>query len=95
MKRLKFSEDLECLVDEKNYEKYEGKRFKTITTWANDGQNSPNHAEQEVRQKVEDLANKYQAEAYELISVDIFDSKQEYYSKPYTATATAILYKSK
>lgn len=95
MKRLVFSEDLECLVDEKNYQKYEGKRFKTVTAWAGEGSNSPNRAEQEVRQKVEDLAIKYKAEAYELISVNTFDSKREYDSRPYTATATALLYKSK
>ena len=91
MKKIKFSEELECLVDEK----YEGKRFKTITVWAGDGYHSHNSAEQEVRRRVEDQARLHQTDAYELISVSTFDSKQEYDPKPCTATATAILYKSK
>ena len=94
MKKLKFNEELEALVDEQGLQ-YEGKRFKTISAWCTSGYSTLRDAELEVHYKLGQLATSHGANAYELIYMQTFDTHQEYDSRPYTATAGAILYKSK
>jgi len=94
MKKLYFDEKLESLVDEKGL-KYEGKRFKTISAWCTGGSATLADAEIEVHHKLEQLASSHGANAYELIYMNTFDTHQEFDSRPYTATAGAILYKSR
>ncbi len=94
MKKVTFDERLEILVDETGA-KYKGNKFWTITAWAFAGQSSLDDASSEAQRIVADLAELNHADAYRLIYVNTFDSRQEYDSTPYTAAATAILYKSK
>ena len=94
MKKLHFDEKLESLVDIQGV-KYEGKRFKTVNAWCTSGYPTLRQAEKEVYQKLEELAGLHGANAYEVIYMQTFDSHQEYDNRPYTATASAILYKSK
>ncbi|MBI4147472.1 hypothetical protein HY494_02360 [Candidatus Woesearchaeota archaeon] len=94
MKKVTVDEKLESLVDETGA-KYEGKEFWTITAWVFAGQSSSDAASSEAQLKLADLAEQNHADAYQLIYVNIFDSRQEYDPAPYTAAATAILYKSK
>lgn len=94
MKKVTFDESLESLVDETGA-KYEGNKFWIITAWAFAGESSSDAASSEAQRKVADLAELNHADAYRLIYVNIFDSLQKHDPKPYTAAATAILYKSK
>jgi len=94
MKKVHFDEKLESLVDESSI-KYEGKRFKTINAWCTGGSATLTDAEIEVHHKLEQLASSYGANAYEVIYMQTFDTHQEYDARPYTATAGAILYKSR
>ena len=93
MKKLKFSEELESLVDEEGY-RYRGRRFCTVSE-RSIGHHSIKGAEKEAISDLEILAEKRGADAYEIISLHVEDSRQEYDSTPFSATATAILYKRK
>ncbi len=93
-KRVQFNEKLEHLVDEEGV-KYEGRRFGTVSAASElGGTFSYQRAEQEALYKLEELARTRGAEAYEISSIQLLDSRQEYDATPYTATATALLYKN-
>lgn len=94
MKRLQFDEKLEALVDEKGVE-YEGRRFGTTVTYCSVWCSSLKEAEREALDKLEELATSHGADAYEVTNVQTFDSRQEYDCTPYTAAASAILYKTR
>lgn len=94
MKKVTFDEKLKGLVDETGA-KYDGNRFGTIAVCVFAGQSSSAAASLEAQLKLADEAEQNHADAYEIIYVNVFDSQQEYDSTPYTAAATAILYKSK
>ena len=94
MRQIRFDEKIESLTYISG-EKYIGRRFKTISVTTNQPCSNRDSATLEVRCQIEDQARKQNADAYELFSVNTFDSGQEYDTTPYTATATAILYKDR
>lgn len=94
MKKVKFDEKLERLVDEEG-KKYEGRRFKTISAQSAFGHPTYLGAEHNAQFNLEPLAIEEGAEAYEVVSVQLHDSRQEYDPTPFTATATALLYQNR
>lgn len=92
IKKVHFDEKLEYLVDEREV-KYEGRRFRTVSA-GSDSRSTSQDAENGALWNLESLATKAGADAYEIVSSALQDSKQEYDPKPWTAMVTAILYQS-
>lgn len=91
--RLRFDNKLESLIDTQG-KRYNGRRFKTIHTGYIPGSHSSiGSAEYAALMELEDLGNKEEADAYEVISLQVHDSRLECDSNPYTASGTAFLYK--
>ena len=91
VRKVSFDKALESLVDEQGG-RYTGKRFDTIS--AHSGScSSRKSASYDALEKLENLAQKGGAEAYEITSEHVHDTKEEYDSAPYTVSVTAILYK--
>lgn len=100
MKQVEFSEELGHFIDEEGT-KYKGKRVGTILT------SSVNHstyqqAELDALCKLMEIAEKRNADAYEIVDLSRYDSRgPEYYDfgkfnpTPYGARVTALLYKRK
>lgn len=93
MKKVRFSEDIGSLVDAEN-KNYNGTRFCTISGQSLGGHYSQKGAEIEAESELIKRAEKCDADAYEIISSHLMDSRQEYDATPYTTTVTAILYKN-
>ena len=91
MKRVRFDEKLEHLVDEEG-NKYHGKRFYTASVGSS-WHSTYKDAEDGAIFDLEELAQDMGAEAFEVIEVRFEDSKQEYDSSPYSASISALLYK--
>lgn len=84
LKKLKFDGLSESLVDAEG-KKYSGKRLRNVSVHSISGFSD----RYDILSKLEALALKYGADAYELIDLN----EPEFDSSPYTTSATAILYK--
>jgi len=93
MKKVIFNEDLGCLVNSLGV-KYEGKRFSKASGNSTKGSCYQEFARNHAVKLLEESAEKKGADAYEIICSTVSDSMQEYDSTPWTATVTAILYKT-
>jgi hypothetical protein len=94
MKKIKFNQELESLIDE-NGIKYNGKRFNIINVVSICPSSSKKSAINTATVDLENKALELKANAYEIINIRIFDSKQEYDSTPFTASLSAVLYKNR
>jgi len=95
MKKVRFEEKLESLVDEEE-KKYRGRRFSTVDVSCRPASYTTcEHAEKETLSKLITLAKRKGADAYEITSLSVDNTQQEHDPIPYTARFTAILYKSK
>ncbi len=92
--KIHFQKDLGKLVNEMG-SPYFGKRFNTISTHSASRHPERQWAENDVLAQLVTLAEKEGADAYEITSSTVEDSRQEYDGTPYTATITAIVYKNK
>lgn len=94
VREVSFDKKLESLVDKQTGQEYTGRRFETIFACSYfGGFSSKESASADALEKLENLAQKAGAEAYEITSEQVFDTEQEYDSAPYTCSATAILYR--
>ena len=91
MKEVKFSEELEHLIDING--KYDGKRFSSASGKSLSSHSTQRQAIYDATTNLIEAAEKKGADAYEIINSRVFDSKQEYDSTPFTASISAILYK--
>ncbi len=73
---------------------YQGKRLSTISARSASSHPYKKWAENDALAGLVTLAEKEGADAYEITGSIVEDSRQEYDGTPYTATVTAILYKS-
>jgi uncharacterized protein YbjQ (UPF0145 family) len=92
MKQVKFNEELGHLVDENDT--YNGRRFSSASGNSLGSYSTQNQATRDATARLIESAEKKGADAYEITSSKIFDSKQEYDSTSYTASVNAILYKN-
>ena len=93
MKKVRFDEKLENLVDESDV-KYEGKRFKTVSVSDNLGYKDNHSAELSVESALKKIAISHKADAYEIVHLTSSFSDRFNRRAPYNAQGTAILYKS-
>jgi hypothetical protein len=91
IKKIHFDEELGSLID-KEGKQFGGKRFATISAHSVRS-SSRESAQSEALQKLEGIASQRGATAYEVMNLSVDDSRQEYDTHPYSASATAILYK--
>ncbi len=91
--RIHFQKDIGQLVIESGIT-YQGKRLSTISARSASSHPYKKRAENDALAGLVTLVEKEGADAYEVIGSSIEDSRQEYDGTPYTATVTAILYKS-
>ena len=94
LQRIHFQQDIGQLVSELGV-LYEGNRLSTISARSASSHPDRTWAENDALVKLITLAEQEGADAYEIINSSIEDSRQECDGTPYTATVTAILYKSK
>ena len=94
LQKIHFQQDIGQLVNEQSIP-YEGKRVSTISARSASSHPDRTWAENDALAKLVTLAEQEGADAYEIINSSIEDSRQECDGTPYTATVTAILYKSK
>ncbi|MEK6863637.1 MAG: DUF1471 domain-containing protein [Nanoarchaeota archaeon] len=93
VRKVRFDEKLNALVDERG-QKYTGKKFRGVSAWSSlGGFSSRENACHDALEKIETLAQKAGADAYEITSKDVHDTQQEYDPKPYTICVSAILYR--
>jgi len=92
MKKLHFSREKKELLDSEG-NIFTGRRFDVVEVSDFVTSSSRDDATEKVRLKLEDLAEKKGAAAYEITSASTFDSGMEYDSRPYTAQMTAFLYR--
>lgn len=92
MKKLTFDEDLGQLVDEEN-KNYQGRRFSTVSA-SNDLSSTGEKAQMDAITSLINIAKMKGADAYEVISLSVYDSSQENADPiPWKAQVRAILYK--
>lgn len=91
--KIHFRKDIGELVNESG-SPYRGKRLNTISATSASRHPERQWAERDALERLVTLAEKEGAEAYEITSSIVEDSRQEYDGTPFTATVTAILYQS-
>lgn len=89
--RIKFDEERQQLLTPEG-KPYTGRRFSSVRA-SSPACSTLDNAYHSALEKVIAEAQKRGADAFEVTGIHHDDTRQEYDSTPYTATATAILYK--